>query len=148
LELAAIASATAAFAYTALAGFDVPAQRSLIMVLVALAFVASRRITSAFHGIAAALLVILAVDPLATLTVSFWLSFVAVVILLLLASRKTLQRRGARRADVIIGTLRRVVSLQWQISLGLSSPTSQSSRSWHRLSISLRSRSSASSWFR
>jgi competence protein ComEC len=120
LELAALASATAAFAYTALAGFDVPAQRSLIMVLVALAFVASRRITSAFHGIAAALLIILAIDPLATLTVSFWLSFVAVVILLLLASRKTLQWRGARRADVMIGTLRRVVSLQWQITLGLT----------------------------
>jgi len=65
--IAALASAAAAFVYTALAGFDVPAQRSLIMVLVALAIVASRRITSSFHGIAAALLIVLAGDPLATL---------------------------------------------------------------------------------
>jgi competence protein ComEC len=119
VELAALASATAAFAYTALAGFDVPAQRSLLMVIVALALVAGRRITSPFHGIAVALLIVLAVDPLATLTVSFWLSFVAVTILLLLASRKTLRWPRARRAQVIIG-LRRVVALQWQITLGLT----------------------------
>jgi competence protein ComEC len=120
LEIAALASAAAAFAYTALAGFDVPAQRSLIMVLVALALLASRRITSAFHGIAAALLIVLAADPLATLTVSFWLSFVAVMILLLLASRKTLRGPRARRGQAMIGSLRRVVVLQWQITLGLT----------------------------
>jgi competence protein ComEC len=120
LELAALASGAAALAYTALAGFDVPAQRSLIMVLVALAVVASRRITSAFHGIAGALLIVLAVDPLATLTVSFWLSFVAVTILLLLASRETLRRARASRAHAAIRGVRRVVSLQWQITLGLT----------------------------
>jgi competence protein ComEC len=120
MEVAALASAAAAFAYTALAGFDVPAQRSLIMVFVALALVANRRITSSFHGIAAALLIVLAVDPLATLTVSFWLSFVAVTILLLLASRKSLRRPRAPRAQVMIGTLRRIVALQWQITLGLT----------------------------
>jgi competence protein ComEC len=120
LELAALASAAAAFAYTALAGFDVPAQRSLIMVIVALALVASRRVTSTFHGIAVALLIVLAIDPLATLTVPFWLSFVAVMILLLLASRETLQSSRARRAHVVIGALRRVLSLQWQITVGLA----------------------------
>lgn len=118
-ELAAVVSAAAALAYTALAGFDVPAQRSLIMVLVALALVASRRVTASFHGIAAALLVVLAADPLATLTVSFWLSFAAVLILLLLASRKTL-RTYARRAQAVIGTARSAIALQWQITLGLT----------------------------
>lgn len=116
-ELGAIASAMAALAYTALAGFDVPAQRSLLMVLVALALIASRRVTSSFHAIAGALLVVLAVDPVATLTVSFWLSFVAVLILLLLASRKTLR---ARPGNALIGTSRRAIALQWQITLGLT----------------------------
>jgi competence protein ComEC len=118
-EVAALASASAAFVYTALAGFDVPAERSLIMVLVALVLVASRRITASFHGIAAALLIILAVDPLATLTVSFWLSFIAVLILLLLASRKTLATH-AGRAHALAVTVRRTIALQWQITFGLT----------------------------
>jgi competence protein ComEC len=118
-ELAALASATAAYAYTALAGFDVPAQRSLIMVLVALALVAGRRVTSSFNGLAAALVIVLAVDPLASLTVSFWLSFAAVSILLLLAGRKTLPTHVGR-ARAVVATLRRVIALQWQITLGLT----------------------------
>jgi competence protein ComEC len=118
--LAALASAATAFVYTALAGFDVPAERSLIMVLVALAIVASRRVTASFHGIAAALVIVLAVEPLATLTVSFWLSFTAVVILLLLASRKTLPAASATRAHAVIATLWRAIPLQWHLTLGLT----------------------------
>jgi competence protein ComEC len=111
--------AGAAFVYTALAGFAVPTQRALVMVLVALAIVASRRLTGSFNGIAAALLIVLAVDPLATLTVSFWLSFVAVGLLLLLASRHTLEESRSARSTVL-GHLRTAARLQWGITLGLA----------------------------
>ena len=87
LEAAAAASAVAAFAYAALAGFGLPTQRAVIMVAVALAMLVSRRTVGLFHGLAAALLAILAWDPLATLTASFWLSFGAVAALLALGSR-------------------------------------------------------------
>lgn len=87
LEAAAAASAIAAFAYAALAGFGLPTQRAVLMVAVALAMLVSRRAAGLFHGLAAALVAILAWDPLATLTASFWLSFGAVAALLALGSR-------------------------------------------------------------
>ncbi|HEY5568759.1 MAG TPA: DNA internalization-related competence protein ComEC/Rec2 [Gammaproteobacteria bacterium] len=111
--------AGAAFLYAALAGFAVPTQRALVMVLVALAIVASRRLTGSFNGIAAALLIVLAVDPLATLAVSFWLSFVAVGLLLLLASRQSL-RDPVSAGGKVLGHLRVAARLQWGITLGLA----------------------------
>lgn len=118
-EAGALLAAGAAFGYAALAGFAVPTQRALVMVLVALAIVASRRLTGSFNGIAAALLIVLAVDPLATLTVSFWLSFVAVGLLLLLASRHAL-KQSVSAGSTVLAHLRTAARLQWGITLGLA----------------------------
>ncbi len=79
---AAMLAGAAAFTYAGLAGFSVPTQRALIMTAVALgAGAAGRRITPGF-GLSSALLAVLIIDPLAVLSIGFWLSFAAVAVIL------------------------------------------------------------------
>jgi competence protein ComEC len=119
LEIAAYASALSALAYAALAGFALPTLRALIMVLVAFTVTLSRRRTGLFSAFAIALLAILALDPLATLSSSFWLSFAAVGCLLSLASRHTLRTAPSTRPAAALGGLGRLVSLQFVVTAGL-----------------------------
>jgi competence protein ComEC len=70
-----VAAVLAAFAYALLAGFQVPAQRTLFMLVVlALAFW-GRREPRPFTTLLAALAAVLVLDPWAVLAVGFWLSF-------------------------------------------------------------------------
>ncbi|HEX5047753.1 MAG TPA: DNA internalization-related competence protein ComEC/Rec2 [Gammaproteobacteria bacterium] len=119
LEAAALASAAATAYYAALTGFAVPAQRSLLMIVVALALLASRRRVGVSQGLSAALLAVLVVDPFAPLAASFWLSFVAVAIVLLLAAPRRVRREGEYRVRRIARALRDAVALQWSIGLAL-----------------------------
>ena len=68
--------------YTGLAGFALPAQRAWLMSAVVLLARLWRRQVLAWHSLALALAVVLAWDPLAILNTGFWLSFVAVSVLL------------------------------------------------------------------
>jgi len=91
---AAITSLVAALAYAALAGFAVPTQRALIMVAVLMAALLACRTVTPSHVFALALIGVLVLDPLAVLDPGFWLSFVAVgVILICLATRPGSRRR-------------------------------------------------------
>ena len=119
LEAAAGASLLATAYYAALTGFAVPAQRSLVMIAVGLAALASRRSIGATQVVAATLVVVLVCDPFAPLAASFWLSFVAVAILLALAAPRPVARARA-------GPLRRCARdalefarLQWWIGFAL-----------------------------
>ena len=78
LEAAAFVSFVGAFVYAALAGFSIPTQRALIMLVVGLLVLTSRRVTTMAGGLSAAVLFVLLWDPLAPLSASFWLSFVTV----------------------------------------------------------------------
>ncbi len=64
--------------YAALAGFSVPTQRSLIMLGIGLLALIWRRLVSPWQGLGAALVAVLWLDPLAPLSMGFWLSFGAV----------------------------------------------------------------------
>ena len=78
---AAFGGVAAAFAYCLLAGFAVPAQRTLYMLAtVALASLLRRRLATR-QVLAIALLVVLLFDPWAVLSAGFWLSFGAVALL-------------------------------------------------------------------
>ncbi len=81
-----LAAAAGGFAYALLAGFAVPAQRTLYMLLVAVAAMLSGRLVAPSRVLALALLVVLIVDPWAVLAVGFWLSFGAVGALFYIAS--------------------------------------------------------------
>ncbi|WP_101759591.1 ComEC/Rec2 family competence protein [Oceanicoccus sp. KOV_DT_Chl] len=67
-----------ALLYALAAGFTLPTQRALLMIAVVLLCVIRQRHISPLAGLALALLLCLLLDPLAVITVSFWLSFVAV----------------------------------------------------------------------
>ena len=77
-KAAALAGVAAAFLYTLLAGFAVPAQRTLYMVCVVAAALWTGPAASASVVLAAALLVVLLLDPWAVTSAGFWLSFGAV----------------------------------------------------------------------
>lgn len=86
-EACALAVGVAAsFGYALLAGFSVPTQRTVAMLgTYALARILQRD-ASWTQTLALALLVVLLIDPMAPLAPGFWLSFVAVVAILLAAS--------------------------------------------------------------
>lgn len=81
-----LAACLGACAYALLAGFAVPAQRTLYMLLVAAAAMLSGRIVAPSRILCLALLVVLLIDPWAVLAAGFWLSFGAVGALLYIGS--------------------------------------------------------------
>src|SRR5207247_896076 len=81
-KAAAVAGVVAAFVYVLLAGFQVPAQRTLYMLTVAAIGLWLGRPGTASIVWLWALAVVLAWDPWASLTPGFWLSFGAVGLLL------------------------------------------------------------------
>ena len=80
-KIAAIGSMFAAIVYAAMAGFSIPTQRALIMIGVALLLMVMNRRINSSKILAIAVLCVLLFDPLSVLSVSFWLSFAAVAII-------------------------------------------------------------------
>ncbi len=72
--------------YAALAGFALPTQRALLMLVVFTAAICSRRNVDPFLVLLLAALLVLLRDPLAPLQAGFWLSFLAVGVLLAIAA--------------------------------------------------------------
>ena len=108
-KAAAVAGVVAAFVYVLLAGFQVPAQRTLYMLAVAAVGLWLGRPGTASVVWLWALAVVLAWDPWAMLAPGFWLSFGAVGLLLYTG----VGRVGAASA------LRSAARAQWAITLGL-----------------------------
>ncbi|SHG96436.1 DNA internalization-related competence protein ComEC/Rec2 [Massilia sp. CF038] len=81
-KVAALAGALAALLYVLLAGFGIPAQRTLYMLCVVAAALWFGRLSSVSHVLCAALGVVVLLDPWAVLAPGFWLSFGAVAMLL------------------------------------------------------------------
>lgn len=79
---AVLAGWLAALGYTWLAGFGVPAQRTLYMLTVAALAMASGRAVAPSRILCLALAAVLLIDPWAVLAAGFWLSFGAVAALL------------------------------------------------------------------
>ena len=81
-KVAALAGAGVALLYVLLAGFGIPAQRTLYMLTVVAAALWFGRITSVSHVLCTALGVVVLLDPWAVLAPGFWLSFGAVAVIL------------------------------------------------------------------
>lgn len=88
-KVAALAGALAAFLYVLLAGFGVPAQRTLYMLMVVALALWLGRITSIGHVLCLALGVVVVLDPWAVLWPGFWLSFGAVATILYATAGRT-----------------------------------------------------------
>lgn len=109
-KAAAVAGFSAALVYCLLAGFAVPAQRTLYMVGVAAGALWLDRMQSASKVLSLALLVVLIADPWAVNSPGFWLSFGAVAAIFY--SGAGIQDRG--------DWLRAWARMQWAVTIGLA----------------------------
>ncbi|MFT5520323.1 MAG: competence protein ComEC [Enterobacterales bacterium] len=82
-----------ALCYTALSGFGLPALRSAVMLITFSVVQISRSSISVQSRFSIALGIILLLEPLAPLQISFWLSFMATAILLLLSRLHSFEYR-------------------------------------------------------
>ena len=91
----ALSGVAMALLYVLLAGFGVPAQRTLYMLAVVAAAVWFGRITNVSYVLCTALAVVALFDPWAVLWPGFWLSFGAVAIILYATAGRTRAEEGA-----------------------------------------------------
>jgi competence protein ComEC len=120
-KAAALAGATTALLYVLLAGFGVPAQRTLYMLAVVAVALWCGRIASVSHVLCAALGVVVLLDPWAVLWPGFWLSFGAVAIILYASvGRATRQSHAAStRRERWLAAIRSATHTQYVVTLGL-----------------------------
>ena len=108
-KAAAVAGVAAALGYALLAGFAVPAQRTVYMLAtIAIALWLGRSI-SVSSVLACALLAVVVIDPWSVLSAGFWLSFGAIAVILLVSAGRI------GRMHWLTGWAR----VQWAITLGL-----------------------------
>jgi len=113
-KVAALAGAGAALVYVLLAGFGVPAQRTLYMLAVVAVALWGGRLTSVSHVLCLALGLVLLLDPWALLWPGFWLSFGAVGVILYAGVGRIGQDAPGWR-----GALRVAARTQYAVTLGL-----------------------------
>ncbi len=108
---AASAAIFIAFFYSVLAGFSLPTQRSLLMLVIALlmTIVWQRKVT-AVNTVSMTLLVVLFFDPFAVLSIGFWLSFLAVIIIIYSLAGRLANIKGWKSA----------IKIHWVTAIGLA----------------------------
>ena len=92
-KVGAAAGLLAALVYVALAGFGIPAQRTLLMLAVVSVALWLGRIASVSHVLCLSITVVLLCDPWAVLWPGFWLSFVAIACILYASVGRTASGR-------------------------------------------------------
>ena len=120
-QAAALAGTTVAFAYCLLAGFGVPAQRTLYMIGVVALALWTRRLTSVSRVLSIALAIVVVIDPWAVTGSGFWLSFTAVAAIFYVTSgRLEIDRSGEPRLRRWKHAFRAAVTIQWAVTLALT----------------------------
>ena len=107
-RVAALAAVIAGWAYALLAGLSIPTLRAALMLTVLLLGVLMQRRWRLVDLWLLAFVVVLAVDPFAPLDMGFWLSFAAVLLIILFVRGRELLSRPAE-----------LLRLQWLLTLGL-----------------------------
>ena len=118
-RIAAAAGAVCAFGYVLLAGAEVPALRTLLMLAVAALGVWLARPGTALLVWLWSLATVLAVDPWASLSPGFWLSFGAVGLLLYSGTNRLAPAEVVGRRARFAKTLREGTHAQWVVTIGL-----------------------------
>ena len=108
-DVAVLTGAVTAAIYSALAGWSVPTQRTMVMIALAAFALRARRQGGLADGLAACAGAVLLFDPLALLAPGFWLSFGAVAAILF-TTAGYLRRPGA---------IRGYLEVQLAVTLGL-----------------------------
>lgn len=118
-KTAALGGAVMALLYVALAGFGVPAQRTLYMLLVLALALWMGRMTRISHVLCLALGVVVLLDPWAVLWPGFWLSFGAVAVLLFAGSGRLPLPPPANWREVLQRAWRNASAAQYAVTVGL-----------------------------
>ncbi|NLC23083.1 MAG: DNA internalization-related competence protein ComEC/Rec2, partial [Oxalobacter sp.] len=119
-KAAAVGGVLMAWVYVLLAGFGVPAQRTLYMLIVVAIALWMGRLTRVSHVLFAALGIVLFFDPWAVLAPGFWLSFGAIGCILFISSgRKTIFRQEVPKKTRWIFALQNAARVQLGITIGL-----------------------------
>ena len=118
-KVAVIAGVLCASGYVLLAGGEVPAVRTLLMLCVAAAGLWLGRPGTAIVVWTWSLAAVLAWDPWAALTPGFWLSFGAVGLLLYAGSGRLSSRARETRGANALHAIRESARAQWVVTLGL-----------------------------
>lgn len=118
------AAGTLAWLYCLLAGWGVPAQRTFFMLLAGALGLSGRIPLTGSQAVLAAGTIMTVLDPWAVLSTGFWLSFGAMVILILLAEQVALSvpPRQSRLAALKQGVLV-AARLQWIMTLAITPVT-------------------------
>jgi competence protein ComEC len=121
-KAAAVAGFLAALAYCLLAGFAVPAQRTLYMLAVVAVALWMGRTTVVSRVLALALLLVLLLDPWAVLSAGFWLSFGAVGLLFYIGAGRLREGHwlavwGRAQWAVTVGMIPALLALFQQFSI-------------------------------
>ncbi|MFT6926013.1 MAG: competence protein ComEC [Psychromonas sp.] len=112
-----------AFLYAYLAGFSLPTQRAFLMLLFSVAILSMKRKCSLIDLLSLTLLAILLWDPLSLLSLSLWLSYIAVcLILIVLWHFPQFNHREAKNIEIlgftkIIHYFKFLVLIQFSLSL-------------------------------
>ena len=114
-KAAVLAGWAAALAYALLAGFEVPAQRTLYMLSVVGLSLCSGRNLGVSRTLLLALLSVLVLDPWAVLATGFWLSFGAVAVLFFVSTARVGARTTERRW---MTGLAQWGTTQWAVTVG------------------------------
>ncbi len=113
LMAASVSALLAAVVYAALAGFAIPTQRALLMLMVVFLAVMLKRTFYSDYVLLIALFLVLLIDPLSSLSSGFWLSFSAVAVIVMAVSSRLASGQG--RA----GKITALVRIQVVVFLGL-----------------------------
>lgn len=109
-KVAAATAMLAAVFYAGLAGFSVPTQRAVIMLTIVMLAIIRQRNVRPFNTLAIAMFAVLVLEPPAVLSAGFWLSFLAVGLIVYSVAG----RLGKP------GYLFGLIKLNWATSVGLS----------------------------
>lgn len=118
-KVAALSGALVALLYVLLAGFGVPAQRTLYMLSVVAVALWCGRLSSVSHVLCLALLAVLVLDPWAVLWPGFWLSFGAVALILYASVGRAQPDAALSRSARWGKALKSAAHTQYVVTLGL-----------------------------
>ncbi len=118
-KFAALVAVTVAYLYVLLAGFGVPAQRTLYMIGVVAAALWFGRLTSVSHVLCLSLGVVLLLDPWAVMSPGFWLSFGAVATILYASVGRVAAHGGSGRWQRLWTAIAPEVHTQYVVTVGL-----------------------------
>ncbi len=112
-QIAAYFSLVAGGFYALLAGFSIPTQRAFIMLLIFMLALIVKRPALSINTLGLALIGVLMINPVSVLSAGFWLSFIAVSIIMLVSAARP--AGGYSRFNKSLQSIR----IQWLIAMGM-----------------------------